>query len=52
MSYKTIGGVLDFRFFVGEKDPIDTIRALHKYIGRSLVPPFWSLGYHQSRWGY
>ena len=43
---------MDFRFFVGEKDPIDTILGLHKYLGRSLVPPFWSLGYHQSRWGY
>ena len=24
----------------------------HDYIGGSHVPPFWSLGYHQSRWGY
>lgn len=28
------------------------IEQYHDYIGHSLIPPFWSLGYHQCRWGY
>lgn len=24
----------------------------HEYIGASHIPPFWSIGYHQCRWGY
>ena len=24
----------------------------HLYLGRSAIPPFWSLGAHQCRWGY
>lgn len=22
------------------------------YLGKSQIPPFWSFGFHQSRWGY
>ena len=25
---------------------------MHEYQGGSAIPPFWGLGYHQSRWGY
>lgn len=46
-----IGGVLDFRFFLGISAEL-TIEKLHIYLGRSEIPPFWSLGFHQCRWGY
>ena len=50
--YRTIGGIIDFRFIVGEKDPEQTVTELHKMIGPAHVPPFWSFGFHQCRWGY
>lgn len=28
------------------------IERFNYYGGRSQVPPFWAMGYHQSRWGY
>jgi len=50
--FKTIGGIVDLRFFLGEKKPAKLIEKLNQYSGRSAIPPFWSLGFHQSRWGY
>ena len=52
LTFKTIGGILDFRFFVGDNNPEQTLRPFQEYIGKSVIPPFWSLGFHQSRWGY
>ena len=51
MTYKIIGGIFDFRFILGS-DPEATLDRFHVYLGRSAVPPFWSMGFHQSRWGY
>lgn len=50
--YKVIGGILDFRFFLGEQNPEATVEKINFYAGRSALPPFWSLGFHQCRWGY
>lgn len=52
LTYKTIGGIIDFRFFLTELDPEILLTKFHKYLGQSAVPPFWSLGFHQCRWGY
>lgn len=30
----------------------EIIKTFRKAIGKSYVAPFWSFGYHQSRWGY
>ena len=43
---------MDFRFFLGEQSPDVTLEKFHLYIGRSAIPPFWAMGFHQSRWGY
>lgn len=52
ITYKVIGGVLDFRFFLGEQSPETTVEKLNFYSGRAEIPPFWGLGFHQCRWGY
>lgn len=52
VTYKIAGGILDFTFFFGDENPENVIKTYHKYLGGYSMPPFWSFGFHQSRWGY
>ena len=47
-----IGGIIDFRFFLEENSPEIVLQKFQSYLGKSAIPPFWSFGFHQSRWGY
>jgi len=50
VQFRTVGGVLDFYVCIGPS-PEEAVRQYHAIIGRAHLPPFWGLGWQQSRWG-
>jgi len=53
-TYRKIGGIIDLKFFLseGNGNPESVFKLYHSYLGGFVIPPFWTLGYNQCRWGY
>ena len=51
LEHITIGGVIDY-FITVNDTPDKALISLHDIIGHPTLPPFWSLGFHQCKWGY
>ncbi|XP_078676770.1 lysosomal alpha-glucosidase-like isoform X1 [Branchiostoma floridae x Branchiostoma belcheri] len=51
LIYRTIGGVLDLYMFLGPT-PENVVQQYTEAIGRPFMPPYWSLGFQLSRYGY
>ncbi|XP_041515159.1 sucrase-isomaltase, intestinal [Microtus oregoni] len=51
VTYRTIGGILDFYMFLGPTPEVVT-QQYHEVIGFPVMPPYWSLGFQLCRYGY
>lgn len=51
ITFRTIGGNLEFFVFLGP-EPESVVQQYSQIIGTTFMPPYFSLGFQLSRWGY
>ena len=51
IGVQTAGGLVDIYVFAGPT-PGDVVRQYQEVVGKPAMAPYWSLGFHNCRWGY
>ncbi|GME99654.1 unnamed protein product [Ambrosiozyma monospora] len=51
LTWRSLGGIIDLYFYAGPTSK-EAISQFVSSIGLPALQPYWSLGYHQCRWGY
>lgn len=51
VTFRPIGGIFDFYIMLGPS-PNDVSRQYTDIVGKTFMPPFWSLGFQLCRFGY
>ncbi|XP_064234957.1 sucrase-isomaltase, intestinal isoform X2 [Aotus nancymaae] len=51
LTYRTVGGILDFYMFLGPTPEVAT-KQYHEVIGHPVMPAYWALGFQLCRYGY
>lgn len=51
LTFRTAGGMLEFFVFLGPT-PESVVQQYTNVVGRPFMPPYFSLGFQLSRWGY
>ena len=51
LEHKTIGGIIDY-YIIVDNSPEEVLKNIQFLLGIPTLPPFWSLGNHQSRYGF
>ncbi|XP_030311852.1 sucrase-isomaltase, intestinal [Calypte anna] len=51
VTYRTIGGILDFYVFLGNT-PEQVVQEYLKLVDPPILPSYWNLGFQISRWNY
>jgi lysosomal alpha-glucosidase len=51
LNFRVTGGVIDMYFFMGPTAE-SVIQQYQEIIGKPYMPPFWTFGWHQCKYGY
>ncbi|XP_078486588.1 sucrase-isomaltase, intestinal [Ciona intestinalis] len=51
ITYRTIGGILDFYLFLGPT-PNEVVQQYSSAVGKPMQPPYWALGFQLCKYGY